>query len=164
MTPPLMRWAGLFKTLEKPVDFGKKFRGEPILGNHKTWRGVIFGIIVGISMVWVQTWLYRIPFFKSVSFLDYSEVNILLLGFLISIGAIFGDLFFAFIKRRLKLVPGQPFMPFDQTNYIMGAALFLTPLLNFEISIWLTLFILTFFLHVSVNLIGFWFGINKNKW
>lgn len=164
MTPPFIRRVGLFKVLDKPVDFGKKFLGEPIFGSNKSWRGVIFGIIVGILIFLVQGWLYQFPFIKEITFFDYSKINIFLFGFLISTGAVFGDLLFAFIKRRLKMHPGQRFIPFDQTNYVIGAALFLNPLLKFNISTWLTVFILTFFLHIIVNLIGFWLGINKNKW
>jgi len=171
MIPPLMRSFGFFKCLDKPVDSGKNFRGEPFLGSHKTWRGVVGGILVGILTVSLQAWLYQFPLIKEISFFNYREINILLFGFLISGGAIFGDLFFAFIKRRLKLSPGAPFLPFDQTNYVLGAALFLTPYLLACSSpminwwgVWLTIFVLTFFLHAVFNRLGYELGLNKAKW
>ena len=164
MTPPLIRRVGLFNFLDKPVDFGRKFKGEAILGKNKSWRGVIFGSIIGILVAGLQLWLYRFSFIKEISFFDYSEINILAFGFLISIGAIFGDLLFAFIKRRLKMEPGQKFIPFDQTNYVIGAALFLTPFLKINILIWITIFLLTFFLHLIINRIGYHLGLHKNKW
>lgn len=164
MTPPLIRKAGLFNFLDKPVDFGRRFKGEAILGKNKSWRGVISGSIIGILVAGLQLWLYRFSFIKEISFFDYSEINILAFGFLISIGAIFGDLLFAFIKRRLKMEPGQKFIPFDQTNYVIGAALFLTPFLKINILIWITIFLLTFFLHLIINRIGYHLGLHKNKW
>ena len=164
MTPPLIRKAGIFNFLDKPCDFGKKLKGQPILGKNKCWRGVIFGIVIGFLVVGLQYWLYQFPFVKEISLFDYQKINILSFGFLMSTGAVFGDLFFAFIKRRLKLEPGAKFLPFDQTNYVIGAALFLTPLFKINILVWVTIFVLTFFLHIIFNRIGYLLGLHKNKW
>lgn len=173
MTPTLIAKAGVFNFLAKPVDLGRKFKGSPIFGSHKTWRGVIFGTIAGILIVWFQVWLYRFPSIKAISFFDYTNINFRvggwwlgssLFGFLISSGAIFGDLFFAFIKRRLKLEPGARFLPFDQINYVIGAALFVTPFFKIESIVWITTTILTFFLHIISNWIGFKLSLRETKW
>jgi len=164
MTPPLIKRAGLFNFLAKPVDFGKKIGENPILGSHKSWRGVLFGIIVGILIAGLQLRLYKFQFFKDISLIDYSQINILLFGFLISTGAVFGDLLSAFIKRRLKKGPGERFIPFDQTNYVIGAFIFLEPFLKLSYFIWLTIFILTFFLHIVVNRLGFLLNLHKARW
>lgn len=164
MTPPLIRRAGIFNFLDKSVDFDRKFLGQPILGNHKSWRGVIFGILVGFLTVLFQSYLYQFPAIKKTSLLDYSQINIFLFGFLISTGAVFGDLISAFIKRRLKLKPGARFLPWDQTNYVIGAAIFLTPFFKIEIMVWLNLFILTFLLHIIFNRIGYYLKLHQAKW
>jgi len=164
MTPPLIRRAGIFNFLDKPVDFGRKFKNQPILGKNKCWRGVIFGIPIGILVAGLQLRLYRFSCIKEISLFDYSEVNILAFGFLISAGAVFGDLLFAFIKRRLKMEPGARFIPFDQTNYVIGSALFLTIFLKINILVWITVFILTLFLHLIFNRIGYLLGLHQNKW
>jgi len=164
MTPPLAKKAGILKFLERPVDFGKNFLARPILGSHKTWRGAILGIIIGILVVKFQVWLYRFPLIKEISFFDYSKINFLFFGFLISGGAVFGDLLFAFIKRRLNFPPGAPFLPFDQTNYVIGAFLFLTAFFKIDIQIWLTIFLLTFFLHIIVNRLGYILKLHQAKW
>lgn len=164
MTPPLMRRANLFNFLDIPVDFEKKFLGQPIFGKHKSWRGVILGILVGFLVALVQGCLYQFPAVQKISLLDYEQINIFLFGFLISSGAVFGDLFFAFIKRRLKMKPGARFLPWDQTNYVIGAALFLTPIFKIEIMVWITLFILTFLLHIIVNRIGYYLKLHCAKW
>jgi CDP-2,3-bis-(O-geranylgeranyl)-sn-glycerol synthase len=164
MAPPLIRRANLFNFLDKPVDFDKNFLGKPFLGAHKTWRGVICGVILGMIVVWIQFWLYQFPSVKNISLINYHRSDIWVFSFLISFGAVFGDLLFAFIKRRLNMPPGAMFMPFDQTNYVVGAAIFLTPFLSFNIMVWITLFIATFLLHVVFNRIGYLLGLHKNKW
>ena len=164
MIPPLLRRANLFNFLDREVDFGRKFLGEPIFGKHKCWRGVIFGIILGILVAGFQFWLYQFPFIQKISLIDYQKINILLFGFLISAGAVSGDLLFAFFKRRLGLPPGARFIPWDQTNYVIGAALFLTPIFKIDILIWITLFILTFLLHLIVNRLGYYLRLHQAKW
>ncbi len=166
MSPPLAKKAGVFEFLDKPVDFNKKFIGKPFLGSHKTWRGVILGITVGILVAYLQSLLYRFPLIQEISFFDYQQENIFLFGFLITGGAVFGDLTFAFLKRRLGLRPGTKFLPFDQTNYVIGAAIFfsLTPSFEIDILVWPTLFILSFFLHILVNRIGYHLKLHQTKW
>ncbi len=166
MTPAVLAKRNFFNFLAKRVDFGKKFLGKEIFGAHKTWRGVIFGIIMGVLIVGLQRYLYQFPVFKELSSLifDYGQGNIFLFGFLMSSGAVFGDLLFAFIKRRLNLEPGRRFFPFDQINYIIGAILFLTPFFKIDIKAWITLLILTPILHVLTTQIGFRFGLTKSKW
>lgn len=163
MTPPILMRLGFFNFLAKPIDFNKKFLGKPILGSHKTWRGAIFAFLVGFSCVLFQKLLYRFQFFKEISLLDYQNLNIFLFATLFSLGAVFGDLFFAFIKRRIGLLPGAPFLPFDQTNYLIGVAIFLTPF-KIKIQVWIFLFPTTFFLHILVNRIGYHLKISRAKW
>lgn len=162
MTPPLAKKANIFNFLAKPIDGNRKFRGKPLFGAHKTWRGAILAIIVGILTSLLQKLLYRYSFFKKISFLDYSQINIFLFGFLISCGEVFGDLFFAFIKRRLNLPPGAPFIPFDQTNYVLGSAIFLIPF-HIPFSVWVFLFFATFFLHLAVKYLGYLLKIETKK-
>ena len=164
MTPPLVKRANLFNFLDIEVDFGKKFLGQPIFGKHKSWRGVILGILAGFLAAIIQGRLYQFPAVQKISLLDYEQINIFLFAFLISAGAVFGDLLFAFIKRRLKMEPGARFLPFDQTNYVIGAAIFLTPIFQIGIIIWLTLFILTFLLHIIFNRIGYYLKLHFAKW
>ena len=164
MTPPLAKKAGVLKFLDKPVDFNISFRGARVLGSHKTWRGVFSGLIVGLLTLYVQVWLYRFPLIQELTFFDYQKTNILHFGFLLCGGAIFGDLLFAFVKRRLKLAPGTKFIPFDQINYVLGAALFLTPFYRINTLVWLTLLPLSFVLHVASNRIGFYLKLHEAKW
>lgn len=165
MTPSLMASKGFFKCLDKPLDFGRKFQGSPILGNHKTWRGILLGLTTGLLIALFQRQLFNGSLFiREISFLNYQAINIFFFGFLMSGGALCGDLFFAFIKRRLGLKPGTRFLPFDQINYVIGSALFLSPFYTINMGVWITLLILTFILHISATQIGFRLGLSQNQW
>jgi CDP-2,3-bis-(O-geranylgeranyl)-sn-glycerol synthase len=164
MTPPIAKRLGFLEFLAKPIDFDKKFLGKPIFGSHKTWRGAILAFFVGFLIAIFQKFLFNFEIFKKISILDYSKINIYSFAILISFGQIFGDLIFAFIKRRIGLKPGAPFIPFDQTNYVIGSFLFLQPYLKFDFKIWLTIFVLTFFLHIIFNRLGYYLKIHQAKW
>lgn len=164
MTPPIAKKLNLFPSLDKPIDFNKKLFGKPILGGHKTWRGAILALMIGLIFSLLQRFLFQFQFFQRISIIDYSRINIFLFGLLISLGEIMGDLFFAFIKRRLNLPPGAPFIPFDQINYVVGAFLFLYPVYKIDLSIWAFLLFSTFFLHIFVNRLGYLLKIHSARW
>jgi len=164
MTPTFARRFKVFEFLAKSVDAGKKYKGFPIFGSHKTWRGIILGTIVGILVAWFQKILYRLSFFQRISFYNYQEINVLFLGFLIAFGALLGDLFFSFLKRRMGIEPGKSWIPFDQLGYVLGA--FLLVNLFFEkipLYTWFWILILSFFLHIIGNRVGFWLKISDSK-
>ena len=127
MSASLSRNINFLKPLEVPVDFNKKINGYPIFGNHKTWRGLICGTVAGMIMAIFQQYLYQFEYIQKISLFNYQEINIFLFGFLISFGAVFGDLLFAFLKRRQNIEPGKPWIPFDQLNFVIGSFLLLTP-------------------------------------
>jgi len=151
--------------LKKPIDFDKKTsRNVPIFGKHKTWRGLIFGVLIGVFVAYCQKLLYQIDFFKYISIIDYGATNIFLWGILLSCGAIMGDLISAFFKRRQNIKPGLPWIPFDQINLVVGAFILTGPFAQIEIYYWGLLLGLTFFLHILGNNLAYLLGIQKNKW
>ena len=102
------------------MDFGKKFvDGKPILGSHKTWRGFFAGLVIGTLVGYVQTLLFEQFLF------DYSQFSYsIILGFVLSLGALTGDLIESFAKRRLNHSPGKSLPVADQIDFILGAFLF----------------------------------------
>lgn len=78
--------------------------GRRVLGDHKTVIGCISGIFVGAVIALIQGNLIQ--------------------GFLFSLGAILGDLLFAFIKRRIGYPPGSSWPIGDQVGFIVLAILF----------------------------------------
>jgi CDP-2,3-bis-(O-geranylgeranyl)-sn-glycerol synthase len=168
MTPPLIRNAKLFKFLYRPVDFGKSIFGKRIFGDHKTWLGIFAAMVTGMAVALLQWWLYRFAWATELSLLDYKSVNLWTFALLLSGGVVFGDMVAAFIKRRLDLIPGAPFMPWDQTNYVIGSFIFLEPYIYRympdSLIVWGTVFLMTFFLHLLFNRFGYDLGLHKAKW
>lgn len=153
-----------FEFLNRPVDNGKTFRGRPIFGSHKTWRGIICGTLVGVGLGVIQGFLYhRYPFFRDLSIIDFDRLPGWLLGFLEGFGALSGDLVKSFFKRRVNVAPGKPFFPWDQLDCFFGALLLVylvQPLPWWVIILGVVLIPL---IHVSTNLIWYFLGLKKTK-
>jgi CDP-2,3-bis-(O-geranylgeranyl)-sn-glycerol synthase len=165
-TPPLANTFNILNKLNKPIDGGHQFAGAPILGDHKTWRGLICEFIVCTLFTQLLIYIndyYRLDIYSNIGF-NIHIINTWLLGLLLSTGIVFGDIFFAFVKRRLNLNPGAAFVPFDQTNYVIGAFIFLQPIIHLPLFSWLILFLLTLFVHILFNRVGYNLGLHKAKW
>jgi CDP-2,3-bis-(O-geranylgeranyl)-sn-glycerol synthase len=160
MAPVLIK--GSFKELKIPIDFNTKIDNNTIFGRHKTFRGLIFGILFAIIITFIQYLLYHLDFFKLISFIDYS--NWLLIGFLFGAGAIFGDLIESFFKRRLNIKPGKSFIPWDQLDFAIGSLIFIYPFYKLSFSKIITILILSFVLHIVVNHIAYYLKIRNEKW
>ncbi len=146
-----------------PIDGGKSWRGVRIFGDHKTWRGVIVGVLGGTLFWFFQAWLYReFSWAVGISTIDYLTES-WTIGLLLSIGAVLGDLVKSFFKRRLNRAPGQPWIPFDQMDYVLGAAVFVSIMYYPGWEYILTAIGLGVFFHVFVNLIAYTLHLQKNK-
>ncbi len=146
-----------FKKTAIPVDFGKN-----IFGKNKTFRGFIFGILFAIVIAYLQFLLYGFSYFEGLSFIDYS--NWLVVGFLFGFGALLGDLAESFIKRRLKIKPGERFVPWDQTDFIIGALIFVSFVVDVSWRMVLFITVISFLGHILVNHTAYYLGVRKEKW
>ncbi len=162
MAPVFAR--GSFKELKVPLDLNTRLNKHRIFGKNKTFRGLFFGIILGVITAFGQYLLYNFDFFRLISLIDYS--NWLLIGFLFGSGAIFGDLVKSFFKRRFDIKPGKPFIPWDQLDFVIGSLVFIYPVSR----LWLpfdkilAILILSFVLHIIVNHVAYYLKIRKEKW
>jgi CDP-2,3-bis-(O-geranylgeranyl)-sn-glycerol synthase len=164
--PPIANTFNILNGLNKPIDGGKTINGVPIFGSHKTWRGVVSEIIICTLLIQLFVFLhnyYNLNLYQTIG-LDINSVNSWIFGILMSLGIIAGDVGFAFLKRRLRLKPGVAFIPFDQINYVIGAFIFLQPLIRLSLNFWIFLAVLTFLLHILCNRIGYNLGLHKAKW
>lgn len=153
-----------FKPLAKPIDLNTKLKTHYIFGKNKTFRGLIFAVLFGIFSALIQHLLYyRFEFFRSISFLDYS--NWLLFGFLMGFGAIIGDLVESFFKRRLDIKSGSRFFPWDQIDFVLGSLLltfFFLP--ENKITLIAVIIVISIVLHITINHIGFYLRLRNTKW
>ena len=89
-----------------PVDFGKSWRGKRILGDGKTWTGLVGGISAGTAFGLLLL-IIACPF-DSTNFWGFggypSNMGVVLV---LATGSLMGDMVGAFIKRRLGMQRGQ---------------------------------------------------------
>ena len=150
-------FANMTPVFARQINFLSKPVNERLLGSHKTWRGIISGILVAILVSFLQ--------FKTQSNLQlYNYDNWLLFGFLMGSGALLGDLIKSFFKRRVGIKPSQRWIPFDQIDFVIGAIVLTTPVYFVGWFESVVVIVLTFFLHVATNHVAFYFKIRKEKW
>ncbi len=155
---------GVFKNLAKPIDFGKKINGKEILGSHKTFRGLLFGVVFGILTALIQFLLYRYEAFNKVSIFDYGLMSSIILGALMGFGAVFGDMVKSFFKRRVKIEPGKPWIPFDQIDFVIGGLLLSFIIFIPPIPYIVMIIVVSPLGHIAVNHLAFYLKIRKEKW
>lgn len=144
----------LLPRLNYPLDFYLKFRGKRIFGDHKTIRGVVIGIIVGLVVYILQDHLIvSHSALKGITLPGY-EHN-LLLGTFLPLGALLGDAIKSFFKRQINVDPGKSWFPFDQIDWLLGSFLFAYPFIKLELGFVLTVLLVGLLLHILVKLLGF---------
>jgi len=133
------------------LDFGKVFMdGKPIFGSHKTFKGFFGGLIIGTLVGIGESYLFN----------DYNPFS----GFVLSLGALVGDLAGAFIKRRLGFTPGSPMPVIDQIDFVLGALFFSlfvnppSPVMAFVIMI------LTIPIHMFTNFLAYLIHAKERPW
>lgn len=116
----------------------------------------------------IYQWLFSTPLFFILMGLPTNSRAILaptiFHGFLLSFGALIGDLIGSFIKRRLNLERGQPAPPLDQLDFILGALVFSFIVFIPPLEIIIVLVILTPIIHLTANVIGYKLGLKKEPW
>ncbi len=134
---------------------------EKLFGAHKTWRGLMIAPIIGTLIFFLQKLAYTYGF-TSLALIDYSDFP-LYFGTLLGAGAILGDLIKSYYKRKAGIAPGVSWMPLDQLDFVIGAIIagFFVYVPPAEVV--LILFLISPLLHIGANLIGYYLGINKNK-
>jgi len=130
----------------RPVDLGRKFTdGRRILGNGVTVRGTLTGILGGTI----------IGFLKDEP----------LLGFVLGVGAMGGDMIGSFIKRRLGKSSGSPLFPLDQLNFVIGGLILARLYLGFiRWDFVVVIVLLTPVGHLAVNKLGYHLNMKDVPW
>lgn len=155
MAPVLAkRWPWLDR-FNHPIDGGRSWRGRRLLGNNKTWRGLIAGWLLALALTLLQFWLYDASstvrdFYR----IDISQLNPLLWATALSLGALSGDIFKSFFKRQMDIAPGKNWVPFDQLDFVAGTLLASAWLIDLEVRFYFIAVGLGLFLHPLVNLLG----------
>ena len=150
-----------------PIDMGKTFiDGKRILGDGKTIRGFVAGVLGGMLVAHIQLLIERCLGFRIYSSLPYPQF--LQLVFLLAFGAMVGDALGSFIKRRFGVKRGKCFPLLDQLTFLLVAyafgsfskafgVLFTTQILIIGV-------IITPLLHLGVNVIAYILKLKEVPW
>ncbi|HSX17575.1 MAG TPA: CDP-archaeol synthase [Patescibacteria group bacterium] len=151
------------RKFDAPIDCGLTFRGQRLLGSHKTWRGLISGLLFATITLWLQqlavehsSWIHTMT-----SQVDYPSLPTLILGPLFGLGALGGDAIESFFKRQRRVPPGHGWFPFDQTDYIIGGAIATMPFVTLTLFQYGWLIGLWLIVHLVSTYIGFLLGLKE---
>jgi CDP-2,3-bis-(O-geranylgeranyl)-sn-glycerol synthase len=160
MSPVLLKpW---FRALARPIDGGRTFRGKRVLGDHKTWRGLLAGAIAGVLTYELQRVVYEAGLVGELALFDYSRHPVtpgLLMGF----GAGIGDSVKSFFKRRVGIEPGASWPVFDQLDFFLGAYLFVLPITAPPFALVMVTLPLILIGNIVSEIVGYWLGF-KETW
>jgi CDP-2,3-bis-(O-geranylgeranyl)-sn-glycerol synthase len=147
------------------IDFKKKlYDGNRILGDGKTIEGFSIGLLAGTFVgILESSVIPLINSYASVWNVQIPTMNFLI-GFMISLGTLCGDLGGSFIKRRLGLERGKEVLFLDQWNFVIGSIIFV--FMFTEITIWMMLIMLviTFVIHRIANIVGHRLKVKREPW
>lgn len=85
-------------------------------------------------------------------------------GMIASFGGLLGDLFGAFLKRRLDIPPGHPLPVIDQLDFVLGALILTYPVLNVTLGAVVILVMATIPIHLFSNAVAYVLRLKKRLW
>ncbi|MCX9012516.1 MAG: CDP-2,3-bis-(O-geranylgeranyl)-sn-glycerol synthase [Candidatus Methanoperedens sp.] len=147
-----------------PIDFGRNWKdGRRVLGDGKTFRGLIGGTACGIAAGLIQMRLSPL-----LSLSNFTLTAVVALSF----GALLGDIVKSFFKRRLGYGRGAKLPLVDQLDFVAGAWVLTYALdpqwfsANFLSSPWVmvTVLVLTPIFHRLTNIFGYRIKLKKEPW
>lgn len=141
-----------------PIDSNKNWRdGRPIFGKGKTWKGTGMGVLIGTFVGFLLEY-----FFPALAFQVSNEY--VAYAFLLSVGAIVGDMVGSFVKRRMNISRGQPAHVLDQLDFVVGGVLFSIAISKPQWTGLILLIMITPFMHLAFNRLAFMLKIKNVPW
>lgn len=148
------------RSLSFPLDGGMIWKGKRLLGEHKTIRGIVVGMLTGVAFVTLQRYLYdAFPAFFTFGPFDYGSANPIGLGLALGLGPLVGDAIKSFFKRQQNIESGDMWFPFDQIDYILGAIVFSLPFYVFPVVDYVVIIVVGFLANVVTNFVSHRVGL-----
>ncbi len=152
------RFIPLFKDIVIPIDLNTTYKGKRLIGSHKLYGSFIFGILFGTSMG-ILKYYFLDTLFDKYLLLSLKIQETILLYFVMSFGALTGDILKSIIKRRLGRPEHTPWIPFDEIDHSTISMLLVSLFFPIPVTVTITVIIGYFLMHLLSNLIGFKLGI-----
>lgn len=158
----------LLPALKRPLDGGATWRGRRLFGDNKTWRGALamtLGPLLATVLLWqLGAWHDHLP-------ADARDAGPWLVGLLIGLGVVIGELPNSLVKRQLDVAPGTQrggasglaLTILDQGDLVLGIWLCLLPVYVMPVWAMALAFVLVSLVHLLVNLIGYAIGARSTR-
>ena len=116
--------------LARPIDGGRRWRGQPLLGSNKTWRGfVVMPAAAAITIAAQQALARRSRRLAALAPLARGAPPPWIVGAICGAAYVAAELPNSFVKRRLGIAPGESAGPgrvaqylVDQMDSVIGCA------------------------------------------
>jgi CDP-2,3-bis-(O-geranylgeranyl)-sn-glycerol synthase len=171
--------ANAFATLPKgrgpAMDFGRAWPGDGrrVLGPSKTWSGFLFAGFAALPFGLLEAWLILLapPGLRLVPVLAPTVLAAVPIAAILTFGAMIGDAFGSFLKRRLNRPSGRRTLFLDQLPFVLvpiGLGLVFYPTLFWGVFgsgyavFWLLVY--TLGLHAVFNWVGYKAGLKQVPW
>lgn len=162
MAPVVANRFGILKFAAAPIDGGRTLKGKPVFGANKTFRGFLVAVLAGIIVSYIQYYLWqKNNVLLGSDIFPYEKINFAIWGFLLSFGALLGDLIKSFIKRRFNIAPGEMWFPWDQLDMVIGALVFASIVFVFPLGATGVVLVLTPILALIVNYCSYKMGLKE---
>jgi CDP-2,3-bis-(O-geranylgeranyl)-sn-glycerol synthase len=162
---PVLRF-DLLKPLKKPLDRGRTLHGKRLLGDNKTLRGalVMFAGVEAAALLLHRSAAYRQRLPREVA-----QANPAVVGALLGLATVAGELPNSFAKRRLGVRPGArrggatgvALSIVDQADVVLAAWPLLAPVHRMSAREAATVFATVAAIHVPINLVGYAVGARE---
>lgn len=144
----------------QPLDAGRTWRGERLLGDGKTLRGTLGGFLTGFVAAQILNGVapYFAPGFSFAA------------SIALPLGALAGDVAASFVKRRTGRQRGEAWIGVDQYDFVAGAwllTLLAAPgwfLRVFTPPVILAALVVTPVLHVTTNFLAYKLNLKNEPW
>lgn len=151
----------------RPIDGGRSIGDRRVLGDGKTWRGTVVGVLTGMILAQILDLISTdVGAVVGVTLPTFPLAPTLALP----IGAMIGDLFASFLKRRTGRQRGAATPGLDQLDFVVGALLataLVAPVWfgeTFTGPVLIVVVLVTPILHVATNGIAYALGLKSEPW
>jgi CDP-archaeol synthase len=159
---PVLRF-DLLRSLKRPIDGGRTLGGRRILGDNKTWRGAVV-MTAGVEAAALA--LHHSAAYRRRLPAGVRAASPALVGALLGVATVAGELPNSFAKRRLGVAPGGhrggaagvALGIVDQADFVLAAWLLLAPVHRMSVREAAAAFATVAAVHVPINLVGYAVG------
>lgn len=157
----------LLPQLKLPLDARRTWRGRRLFGDNKTWRGAL-AMTLGPLLATVALWQW--PWWHDTIPADAREAGPWVVGLLVGLGVVIGELPNSLLKRQLDVAPGTQrggatgllLTVLDQGDLVLGIWVCLLPVIVLPVWIVAFAFVAVSLVHLVTNVVGYAIGARSS--